>query len=155
MQTSLQFATATKTIFTTRRQSNVWSPKMQSSKGSAAHAPTSGAFNSPRPFKNLTTDTLLLDSPDGQQSLNNMYSVLRTMAVLERLAVCMSGWPPVGNIPNGYNRTCPLLRLLVRQQARVPVGQQVRQSGTFPTGRAQTALTIIRYQPSYSLPLLS
>ena len=59
----------------------------------------------------------------------------------------------VGNIPNGYNRTCPLLRLLVRQQARVPVGQQVRQSGTFPTGRAQTALTIIRYQPSYSLPL--
>ena len=67
---------------------------MQSSKGSAAHAPTSGAFNSPRPFKSLTTDTLLLDSPDGQQSLNNMYSVLRTMAVLERLAVCMSGWPP-------------------------------------------------------------
>ena len=60
----------------------------------------------------------------------------------------------VGNIPNGYNRTCPLPRLLVRQQARVPVGQQVRQSGTFPTGRAQTALTIIRYQPSYSLPLL-
>ena len=56
----------------------------------------------------------------------------------------------VGNIPNGYNRTCPLPRLLVRQQARVPV----RQSGTFPTGRAQTALTIIRYQPSYSLPLL-
>ena len=58
----------------------------------------------------------------------------------------------VGNIPNGYNRTCPLPRLLVRQQARVPVEQQLRQSGTFPTGRAQTALSIFRYQPSYSLP---
>ena len=61
----------------------------------------------------------------------------------------------VGNIPNGYNRTCPLTRLLVQQQARVPVGQQVRRSGTFPTGRAQTALTLVHYQPSYLIPLLS
>ena len=61
----------------------------------------------------------------------------------------------VGNIPYGYNCTCPLPRLLVRQQAQVPVGQQVRQSGTFPTGRAQTALTLVHYQPSYLIPLLS
>ena len=61
----------------------------------------------------------------------------------------------VGNTPNGYNRTCPLPRLLVRQQARVPFGQQERQSGTFPMDRAQTALTFVTYHPSYLIPLLS
>ena len=79
----------------------------------------------------------------------NSPRVLPQAAVPSALRGC------VGNTPNGYNRTCPLPHLLVRQQARVPVGQQVRQSGTFPTGRAQTALTLVHYYPSYLIPLLS
>ena len=60
-----------------------------------------------------------------------------------------------GNIPNGYNCTCPLPRLLVQQQARVPVGQQVWQSGIFLMDRAKTALTFLTYHPSYLISLLS
>ena len=45
----------------------------------------------------------------------NSPRVLPRAAALSALRGC------VGNIPNGYNCTCPLPRLLVRQQARVPV----------------------------------
>ena len=44
--------------------------------------------------KNVNTDTLLLDIPDGQHSLNSVYEVPQTSAMLEHLAVFMQDIPP-------------------------------------------------------------
>ena len=57
----------------------------------------------------------------------------RVVNGIEAASTLSATTTPVGNIPNGYNRTCPLPRLLVQQQAQVPVGQQEPQSGPFPT----------------------
>ena len=47
----------------------------------------------PSQVKNLNTDTLLLDSSDEQQSLNSLYEILRTTAMLEYLSIFMQDRP--------------------------------------------------------------
>ena len=74
--------------------------------------------------------------------------------VLPRAAAPSALQGCVGNISNGYNWTCLLLRLLGRQQTRVPLEQQKRQSRTFPKDRSQTALIFVSYHPNYLIPLL-
>ena len=44
--------------------------------------------------KKLNTDTLLLDIPDSQHSLNSMYDFPQTYAMLEHLTVFMQDRPP-------------------------------------------------------------
>ena len=44
--------------------------------------------------KKLNTDTLLLDIPNGQHSINSMYKFPQTSAMLQHLAVLMQDRPP-------------------------------------------------------------
>ena len=43
--------------------------------------------------KNFNTDTLLIDSPERQHSLNSLYEILRTIAMLENLSIFMQDGP--------------------------------------------------------------
>ena len=54
--------------------------------------------------KKLNTDTLLLDIPDVQHSLNSMYELPQTYSMLEHLMVFMQDIPPpLETINNVYN----------------------------------------------------
>ena len=92
--------------------------------------------------KKIVQNDLIVTLPEGVDEFGDIFPTFMTDFAYNGLDSVT-----VGNIPNGYNRTCPLPRLLVRQQTRVPVGRQVRQSGLFPVSRAQTAPSMVRNQP--------
>ena len=54
--------------------------------------------------QNINTDTLLLDSPDGQQSLNSLFPIPTTESVLDHIQILLDEHPDAKDtIHNIYN----------------------------------------------------